>query len=113
MPSDRDREVPVGSDDLRLIRHVALRAAAAEALGRGEDVRLIAGPDREGERVETIVFPASRRAAQSAGTLGIVWGEWSGARLLTDHGGHMLGPDGTCFCRDCEMAGGYCIDDDE
>jgi hypothetical protein len=40
-------------------------------------------------------------------------GLWSGDRLLTDAGGHALDADGSCFCRDCEMAGGHCVDDDE
>jgi hypothetical protein len=103
MPSERALEVPISADGLRLIRHDALRSAAADALARGEDVRLVAGPEHDGERVETVHFPASRRGAQSSGTA-VVWGEWTGERLLTDRGGHMLGPDGACFCRDCETA---------
>jgi hypothetical protein len=113
MPSDRSPgDVPIAADGLHVIRHEALRTAAAEALARGDDLRLVTGPEHDGVRVETLVFPASRRAAQCSGTF-VVWGAWSGGRVLTDRGGHMLGPDGACFCRDCETAGGYCVDDDE
>jgi hypothetical protein len=66
----------------------------------------------DGGRVETLVFSPSGRGAQSSGTF-VHWGSWSGDRLATDRGGHLLGADSVCFCRSCEMAGGHCVDDDE
>jgi hypothetical protein len=93
------------------IRHAPLRPIAAEAVARGDTVRLLEGSQGD-VRVETIVLMPSLRAAQAAGTV-VLWGTWSGERLLTDTGGHLLDVDGTCFCRDCETAGGYCVDDDE
>jgi hypothetical protein len=108
----RAEETRITAADLGRIRHERLRTAAAEALARGEDVRLIAGTGDGGGRVETLVFTSSRRAAQSSGSV-VFWGEWTGERLVTDRGGHRLAADGTCFCRDCETAGGYTLDDDE
>jgi hypothetical protein len=52
------------------------------------------------------------RAAQSAGE-DVVWGSWSGSRLRTDRGLHLLDADGCCFCRECEIAEGLAGDDDE
>jgi hypothetical protein len=103
-------ETAIEAGTLRRIRHAPLRAEAREALARGERVTLLAAGAGEG-RVETLVLGA-RRAAQCAGTT-VVRGEWTGERLLTDDGGHALGADGACFCRDCETAGGFCVDDDE
>jgi hypothetical protein len=105
-----DEGVAIGAETLRRIRHAPLRAEAQAALARGERVRLLATEAGE-ERVETLLL-GSRRAAQCSGT-SVVRGEWTGERLLTDDGGHALGADGACFCRDCEMAGGFCVDDDE
>jgi hypothetical protein len=88
-----------------------LRLVAADALLRGEAVQLVAGTSEDGLRVETLVFAPSGTGVQSSGTY-VHRGEWNGERLVTDKG-HLLDPDGACFCRDCEMAGGYCVDDDE
>lgn len=93
------------------IRHAPLLAIAAEAAARGEAVALVVGAQGS-TRIETVVLTPSLRAAQTAGTA-VTWGSWSGDRLLADVGGHVLDADGTCFCRDCEMAGGFCVDDDE
>jgi hypothetical protein len=103
------RETEIGASTLGRIRHAALRALAAEAFARGEPVRLVTG--RGPEPVETVVMGASR-AAQSAGD-GVVRGSWSGSRLQTDRGLHLLDADGFCFCRECETAEGLTGDDDE
>ena len=102
-------ETEIGARTLGRIRHAGLRALAAEAVARGEAVRLVAGGGAE--RVETVVMGGSR-AAQSAGD-GVAWGTWSGSRLQTDRGLHLLDADGCCFCRDCETAEGLTGDDDE
>lgn len=96
---------------LERVRIEPLRAEAAAALARGEEVRLLAGRDEGGGRVETLVFGPLAKGAQSSGTY-VHRGDWSGERLVTDRG-HVLDLDGNCFCRDCETAGGYTIDDDE
>ncbi len=101
----------VTSDRLELVQHEPLRAEAAAALGRGESVRLLTGRTGEGGRVETLLFVPSGGAAQSTGSW-VHRGAWNGERLLTDRG-HLLDVDGDCFCRDCETAGGYTLDDDE
>jgi hypothetical protein len=93
------------------IRHAPLRALAAEAIARGESVELLVGAQGD-TRIETIVLRPSLRAAQTAG-YAVTRGSWSGERLLTEAGGHTMDVDGTCFCRDCETAGGFCVDDDE
>ena len=101
MTRRRPLETPLAKPALREIRNERLRAEAAAALAaQGET------------RVETIVFGATDRAAQAAGE-SVLRGEWKEGRLVTDEGGHLLDPDGLCFCRSCEMAGGYCVDDDE
>jgi hypothetical protein len=104
-----ERSETITARTLGGIRHETLRADAEAALGRGEAVRLLRGG--AGGAVETLVL-ASGRAAQSGGSH-VIRGVWSGERLLTDAGGHALGTDGGCFCRDCEMALGHCVDDDE
>lgn len=96
---------------LDVIRLEPLRAEAAAALGRGERVQLFTGRSEQGGPVETLVFTPSGLAAQSSGIF-VHRGEWSGGRLVTDKG-HLLDVDGACFCRDCEAAGGYTVDDDE
>ena len=111
MTRRRPLETPLAKPALREIRHERLRAEAAAALARGERVSLVVGAQGE-TRVETIVFGATDRAAQAAGE-SVLRGEWKEGRLVTDEGGHLLDPDGFCFCRSCEMAGGYCVDDDE
>jgi hypothetical protein len=103
------RETEIRAGTLPRIRHPALRALAADALARGEPVRLVTGAGPE--PVETVVASASR-AAQSAGD-GIVSGTWSGSHLRTDRGLHLLDADGYCFCRECETAEGHTGDDDE
>jgi hypothetical protein len=105
----KPREAEIGASTLARIRHAGLRALAEEALARGEAVRLVSG--RGPEPVETVVVGSSR-AAQSAGE-GVVWGTWSGSRLQTDRGLHLLDADGFCFCRECETAEGLTGDDDE
>ncbi len=107
----RSREaLALGAATLEAVRHPGLRAEAAAALERGERVRLVVGAQGE-TRVETLVA-ADGRAAQSAGET-VVRGEWKGERLVADAGGHLLDADGFCFCRSCEEAAGYCVDDDE
>jgi hypothetical protein len=103
--------VAITAASLDRITHAALRAEAEAALGRGEAAALVAGRAEGGARVETLVL-STGRAAQTAGGW-IHRGTWSGGRLHTDAGCHALDPDGACFCRDCEMAGGHCVDDDE
>jgi hypothetical protein len=103
------RETEIARGTLRRIRHAALRALAGEALARGEPVRLVTG--RGEAPVETVVLGGGR-AAQSAGD-GVVPGSWSGSRLQTDRGLHLLDADGCCFCRECETAEGITGDDDE
>lgn len=92
------------------MHHPVLRAEAEAALARGEAVRLVEGGSG-GARVETVIL-AGGRAGQSSGEH-VLRGTWTGARLATDQGGHLLDADGGCFCRDCEAAQGYCVDDDE
>jgi hypothetical protein len=106
-----EAEVPVTAGTLDRITHAVLRAEAAAALGRGESVALRTGRGDGGAVVETLVL-STGRAAQTAGGH-VHRGTWSGGRLHTDAGCHALDPDGACFCRDCETAGGYCVDDDE
>jgi hypothetical protein len=103
-------ERAVTGSTLVRIRHPELRADAEAALARGEAVRLVEG-GAEGARVETVVVGGGR-AGQSAGGH-VIRGVWTGARLAADAGGHLLDADGVCFCRDCEAAQGYCVDDDE
>lgn len=118
MAKAKPRRGPRAGDEIALapgtverITHGALRAEAAAALARGERAALVTGRAEGGAAVETLVL-STGRAAQTAG--GVVHrGTWSGGRLHTDAGCHALDPDGACFCRDCEMAGGYCVDDDE
>jgi hypothetical protein len=96
---------------LERVQVAPLRYEAAAALGRLETVQLYAGSSEEGARVETLVFSPSGKGVQSSGEF-VHRGDWNGARLVTDKG-HLLDADGSCFCRDCEAAGGYTIDDDE
>ncbi len=96
---------------LDLVRHALLRAEAESSLARGETVRLVEGGTADGTRVETVVTGFAR-AAQSAGGH-VIRGVWNSGRLATDAGEHLLDADGVCFCRDCEAAGGNCVDDDE
>lgn len=110
MTKRRAEDAVVTAGTLERIRHPALRAEAAAALGRGEAVRLVVG-GQGGDRVESVVLGGGR-AAQSAGGH-VSRGVWTGAGLATDAGGHLLDGDGACFCRDCEAASGYCVDDDE
>lgn len=102
---------PVTVPTLALVQLEPLRAEASAALARGESVELRVGVAEEGERVETLLFAPSGKAVQSSGTY-VHRGDWSGVRLVTDKG-HLLDPDGACFCRDCEAARGYTLDDDE
>jgi hypothetical protein len=104
-------DVAVTADTLARIGHAVLRADAEAALGRGDSVTLLTGRGEGGVVVETLVA-SSGRAAQTAGEY-VHRGTWSGGRLHTDAGCHALDRDGACFCRDCEMAGGHCVDDDE
>ncbi len=103
------KEIAIAARTLVRIRHPALRALAAEALARGERVGLVTG--RGPDPVETVVTGGAR-AAQSAGE-GVVEGTWSGSRLQTDRGLHLLDADGFCFCRECETAEGIAGEDDE
>jgi hypothetical protein len=103
--------VPVTPSSLELVQVAPLRGEAAAALGRQETVQFLVGASEDGARVETLVFPSTRTGAQSSGTY-VHRGEWNGTRLVTEKG-HLLDVDGLCFCRDCEAAGGYTIDDDE
>lgn len=96
---------------LDLVVHPVLRAEAEVALAQGEAVRLVEGVSPDGSRVETVVIGLAR-AAQSAGGY-VIRGAWGSGRLATDAGDHLLDADGVCFCRDCEAAGGNCVDDDE
>jgi hypothetical protein len=105
------REIPITARALARVRHEGLRGLAAEALARGEPVRLVVGAGADPGPVETLVLGPSR-AVQSAGE-GVVWGSWSGSRLRTDRGLHLLDADGHCFCRECETAAGLAGDDDE
>ncbi len=107
--SARATDTEITARALARIRHPALRALAAEALARGEAVRLVTGGGPES--VETVVTAGSR-AAQSAGEA-VVLGTWSGSRLQTDRGLHLLDADGFCFCRECETAEGIAGEDDE
>jgi hypothetical protein len=102
---------PVTAATLHVVELEPLRAEASAAFARGETVLLKTGTNEEGSRVETLVFAPSWKAAQSSGTF-VHRGDWSGERLVTDRG-HLLDLDGNCFCRDCEAAGGYTVDDDE
>jgi hypothetical protein len=106
----RATEIAITARTLGRVRHAALRADAEAALARGEPVRLVEG-GAGGARVETVVVGGGR-AGQSAGAH-VTRGVWTGARLAADAGGHLLDADGVCFCRDCEAAQGYCVDDDE
>lgn len=107
----RAGEVAISAASLDRISHGALRVEAEEALRRGDAAALVTGHGEGGAIVETLVL-STGRAAQTAGGH-VHRGTWSGGRLHTDAGCHALDADGACFCRDCEMAGGYCIDDDE
>ena len=98
-------------ENLHVVALDPIRIEANQAILRGERVQLLVGRGEEGERVETLVLEPSGKAAQSSGEY-VHRGDWNGTRLLTDKG-HTLDVDGTCFCRDCETAGGYTIDDDE
>ncbi len=102
--------VELGTGSLALVEIESLRGEARAALERGEPVRLLTGTSAGGGRVETLLF-AKGDGAQSTGYF-VHRGSWSGARLLTTRG-HLLDPDGDCFCRDCEAAKGYTLDDDE
>jgi hypothetical protein len=95
----------VSAQTLDQVRHEPLRALAAEALGRGEEVRLLLGALQDGSRVETLLFPEGGRAAQSTGSW-VFSGLWSGSHVLT-LSGHSLDHDGYCFCRACDLANGY------
>lgn len=101
---------PITAGTLALVLIEPLKAEATAAFERGETVELFAGLSEEGAPVETLVF-SSGDAVQSSGAY-VHRGTWSGARLVTDKG-HLLDPDGNCFCRDCEAAKGYTLDDDE
>jgi hypothetical protein len=103
--------VPVTEATLAVVQLESLRAEASAALGRGEKVQVVVGKGDGGERVETHVFAPSGRASQSSGSH-VHRGDWSGGRLVMEKG-HLLDADGSCFCRDCETAGGYTVDDDE
>jgi hypothetical protein len=103
--------VAVTVPTLGVVQLEPLRAEAEAALGRGERVQLLTGRSEEGGPVETLVLAPSGAALQSSGTY-VHRGEWSGGRVVTDKG-HLLDVDGSCFCRDCEAAGGYTLDDDE
>lgn len=103
--------VVVTAGTLGRITSAVLRAEAEAALGRGESATLHTGRGEGGAVVETLVL-SSGRAAQTAGGH-VHRGTFGGGRLHTDSGCHALDLDGACFCRDCEMAGGHCVDDDE
>jgi hypothetical protein len=103
--------VAITARSLDRILHAPLRAEAEAALTRGEGVTLLRGGADPGAPVETLVLTTGR-AAQTGGAH-VTRGLWSGGRLHTDAGIHALDQDGVCFCRDCEMAGGHCLDDDE
>jgi len=105
------REIAIDARTLDRIRHAPLRTEAEAALRRGEGVTLLSGGADLAAPVETVVL-SSGRAAQTAGAH-VSRGLWSGGRLHTDAGIHALDLDGACFCRDCETAGGHCVDDDE
>lgn len=111
MPARRTDGVELTARSLDLVVHPVLRAEAEAALAHGEAVLLIEGVSPDGSRVETVVTGLAR-ATQSAGGH-MIRGAWSSGRLATDAGDHLLDADGVCFCRDCEAAGGNCIDDDE
>lgn len=102
---------PIGTGTLALVLIDPLRHEAAAALERGETVEMLAGITEEGGPVETLVLSPSGVGLQSSGIY-VHRGTWSGSRLVTDKG-HLLDLDGNCFCRDCETAGGYTVDDDE
>jgi hypothetical protein len=104
-------EVALTAGTLARITHAVLRAEAEAALARGESAALLTGRGEGGGVIETLVL-STGRGAQTAG-LTVHRGTWSGGRLHTDAGCHALDADGACFCRDCETAGGYCVDDDE
>lgn len=110
--TDRHEERPdrVTAETLERIQSPPLRAEASAALARGEAVELLVGVQEEGARVETVLFAPSGRGAQSTGTW-VFSGLWSGERLLTLNG-HALDRDGSCFCRACEAANGYSLDED-
>lgn len=101
---------PITAGTLALVLIEPLKAEATAAFARGETVELFAGLSEEGGPVETLVF-SSGKAVQSSGAF-VHRGTWSGSRVVTDKG-HLLDPDGNCFCRDCEAAKGYTLDDDE
>jgi hypothetical protein len=103
--------VTVTAATLQVVQLEPLRSEAAAAFARGETVLLKTGTSEDGGRVETLVFAPSWKGAQSAGTF-VHRGDWSGEQLVTDRG-HLLDLDGNCFCRDCEAAKGYTLDDDE
>jgi hypothetical protein len=96
---------------LSLLQAEPLRAEATSALRAGEQAALVVGRTEDGLRVETLVFAPSGKGLQSTGSY-VHRGDWNGARLLTDRG-HLLDADANCFCRDCEAAKGYTLDDDE
>jgi hypothetical protein len=102
---------PVTAATLEVVKLEPLRAEASAAFARGETVLLKTGTGEEGIRVETLLFAPSGKGAQSSGVF-VHRGDWSGERLVTDKG-HLLDLDGNCFCRDCEAAKGYTLDDDE
>ena len=110
---ETDEPLPVGvtAETLGSIQFEPLRAEATAALARGEAVGLLVGAQEEGARVETILFAPSGRGAQSTGSW-VFSGLWNGAQLLTLNG-HALDRDGSCFCRACETANGYTLDDEE
>ncbi len=107
----RPAEVVLGARTLGRIRHAVLRPEAEAAIARGERVTLLSGGADPDAPVETLLLPGGR-AVQSAGGH-VSRGTWTGGRLHTDAGIHALDADGLCFCRDCEAAGGFCVDDDE
>lgn len=107
--STGSEEVTAGTLDR--VQFEPLREEAAAALQRRETVRLVAGRTEEGARVETLLFDPSGKGAQSTGSW-VHRGAWNGAQLLTDRG-HLLDAGANCFCRDCEAAKGYTLDDDE
>ena len=59
--------VPVTAQTLDQVRHEPLRALAAEALGRGEEVRLLLGALEDGS-LANILYTAKGSASASAST---------------------------------------------
>jgi hypothetical protein len=101
----------VTARNLSVVSFEPLHPEATAAFAAGDRVQLLVGRGEDGALVETLVFEPSGRAVQSQGGF-VHRGEWNGTRILTDRG-HTLDLDGLCFCRDCETAGGYTVDDDE